>query len=89
MLFMKGRRQRRNVVLKDVGGYSTGGRTCDTDSSTYLPTRTFDKVSRLLRLANVVSGDIIANSSFPQLYIDGELVGGLDIVKEMVDKWRI
>jgi len=36
-------------------------------------------------LANVVSGDIITNSSFPQLYIDGELVGGLDIVKEMVD----
>lgn len=22
---------------------------------------------------------------FPQLYIDGEFVGGLDIVKEMVD----
>jgi len=23
--------------------------------------------------------------TFPQLYIDGELVGGLDIVKEMVE----
>jgi glutaredoxin-related protein len=27
----------------------------------------------------------MANLSFPQLYIDGEFVGGLDIVKEMVD----
>jgi len=72
-------------VLKDVGGYSTGEErairilqhTCRRGRST--------RSQDFLRLANVVSGDIIANSSFPQLYIDGELVGGLDIVKEMVD----
>ena len=44
-----------------------------------------DKASRPFQIGqrNILNDS--ANSRFPQLYVDGEFVGGLDIVKEMVD----
>ena len=45
----------------------------------------FDRVSRNFLTGLRTYRCTAANFRFPQLYIDGELVGGLDIVKEMVE----
>lgn len=47
--------------------------------------RMFDKDSKPSRIGQRKILNDSANFRFPQLYVDGEFVGGLDIVKEMVD----
>lgn len=44
-----------------------------------------DKASRPFQIGQRNNLIDSANVRFPQLYVDGEFVGGLDIVKEMVD----
>ena len=54
------------------------------DSLIFLPMKMLDRVSKhSLTGLRILSTDFVL-IRFPQLYVDGEFIGGLDIVKEMV-----
>jgi glutaredoxin-related protein len=59
---------------------------CGMGFSIYLQMRMSGRVSRLFLIGlRMVLSDCALMTRFPQLYVGGEFVGGLDIVKEMVD----